>query len=321
MGKDYDLRYFAELKSKKIDWLWYPYIPFGKITIIEGDPGEGKTTVVLNFISSLSTGKSLPFSNSSVQIKSIYQNAEDDNEDTIKPRLEKQGADCENVCFISKNDGFIYIDDDSIEKAIIESGAKVIVLDPIQAYIGDNIDMNRANIVRPKMTKLKEVAERTGCAIILVGHLNKSSGSKASYRSLGSIDFFAAARSILLVAKINGSDNIKALAQLKNNLAPIGKTLSFRITNGVVEWLSECDITADELLSGSANVESKEYAAEVLLNEILENGKQPVNVILDIASSQGIGKRTLKSAKSMLPIHSVKVNNCWYWELEKQSGE
>ena len=314
MADDFDLKYYKDVESKKIEWLWYPYIPYGKITIIQGDPGEGKTTVVLSIISALSKGEPLPFTDKGFKAVSIYQNAEDDNSDTIKPRLEVHKANCENVCFIEKEDGLLFMDDDSIEQAIRKSNAKLLVLDPIQAYIGDNVDMNRANVIQPRMTKLKETAEKTGCAIVLIGHMNKNSGGKANYRNLGSIDISAAARSVLLVAKQNKSSDIKVLAQLKNNLAPLGTSLSFRFKDGKVEWLSECELTADELLSG-AGIANKLSIAEDFLSAKLEDGMLLAKEIFDEASELGIGDRTLRKAKANLDVQSIKKDGLWYWKL------
>lgn len=313
MSGDFNLKYFKNIKSKKVEWLWYPYIPYGKITIVQGDPGEGKTTVVLSIISSLSKGESLPFTEQKLQTVSIYQNAEDDNSDTIKPRLENHNANCDNVCYIEKEDGLLFMDDDSIEKAIIKSNAKLLVLDPIQAFIGENVDMNRANVIRPRMTKLKETAEKTGCAIVLVGHMNKNSAGKASYRSLGSIDISAAARSVLVVGKADKTSDIRVLAQLKNNLAPKGKSISFEIKDGVLKWLSECDMSADELVSGNSSGVSKLFMAEDFLRTKLLKGLQPAKYLIEEAEEQGISERTLKKAKSNLSIRSVKKNGCWYW--------
>lgn len=120
MAHDYELKYFNDIESKAIDWLWYPYIPYGKITLVQGDPGEGKTTILLSIISSLSKGDPFPFTNKKMTAVSIYQNAEDDVADTIKPKLEIHKANCNNVCYIEKKNNFIFMDDDSIEKAIVK---------------------------------------------------------------------------------------------------------------------------------------------------------------------------------------------------------
>ena len=182
MAHDYELKYFDNIKSKEIDWLWYPYLPYGKITIIQGDPGEGKTTMLLSLISYLSNGNPLPFSYTKMTAVSIYQNAEDDTADTIKPELESHNANCNNICYIEKKDELLLINDESIEETIVKSGAKLFVLDPIQAFIGDNVDMNRANVIRPRMNKLKEIAQSTGCAIVLVGHMKKNYSGKSNYK-------------------------------------------------------------------------------------------------------------------------------------------
>ena len=319
MNQNFDLKYFKDIKSKKVEWLWYPYIPYGKITIVQGDPGEGKTTVVLSLISMLSNGVPLPFTNEKKTLISIYQNAEDDNSDTIKPRLEHHKADCKNVCFIEKEDGLLFMDDDSIEKAIIKSNAKLLVLDPIQAYIGDNVDMNRANVIRPRMTRLKETAERTGCAIILIGHMNKNSGGKSNYRGLGSIDISAAARSVLLVGKMSKDSDIKVLAQQKNNLAPIGPSLLFRIKKGEINWLSKSSISAEDVLAGTyARKAGKIDAAKEYLTNRLMYGPVSANDLMEEAEAQNIGVRTLKSAKSEMPISSIKKDGCWYWEMKSE---
>ena len=312
---DYKLKYYNEVKSREIKWLWYPYIPLGKITIVQGDPGDGKTTFVLSLLSIISNGENLPCCDKKIFGNSIYQNTEDDNEDTIKPRLEKHGADCSKVCYIDKKTGSVSLDDGELEKAVIEANAKVLVLDPIQSFIGENIDMNRANAVRPRMNKLKELAEKTGCAVILVGHLNKNSGGKVNYRGLGSIDFSAAARSVLVVGKTSNDPSLRVVAQQKNNLAPLGDSLAFTLENGKVEWLGKYDITASDLLSfsGVPRETPKQIAASALLNEILEDGELSFKTIIKKASENNISKRTLMEAKASLNIQSIKRSDGWYW--------
>lgn len=312
-----ELTYYKDIQSRKISWLWYPYIPFGKITIIQGDPGEGKTTFVLSLLSILSNGDKLPYSDTNISGKAIYQNLEDDNADTIKPRLEKHGANCANICFIDKHNGRISIDGNDLKWAVIESKAQILVLDPIQAFIGENTDINRANAVRPLMNKLKELAESTGCAVLLVGHLNKNSGGKVNYRGLGSIDFSAAARSILLIGRSASDENVRVLAHQKSNLGPVGSSLAFTLDNGKVEWLGEIDMSASELLSGGIQDKfvSKQDEATILLTDILAKGPKSYNEIMCKADIEGISHRTIIRAKTSLNIASRKVANEWYWSL------
>ena len=137
----------SEVESQEVKWLWYPFIPYGKLTIIQGDPGDGKTTLVLNIAAKLSKGECLD-SDMDVQepVNVIYQTAEDGLADTVKPRLEIAGADCEKILVIDESDKSLSMADERLEEALAKTGAKVLILDPIQAYLGGGMDMNRANI-------------------------------------------------------------------------------------------------------------------------------------------------------------------------------
>ena len=202
----------SEVESKEISWLWYPFIPYGKLTIIQGDPGDGKTTLVLNIAAALSKGEGLDEDMKPAEpLRIIYQTAEDGLADTVKPRLEKAEADCSNIFVIDETDASFSMLDERIKKAIVEKKAKLLILDPIQAYLGGKMDMNRANEARDMTKHLGQVAERTGCAIVLIGHMNKNSGGKVAYRGMGSIDFFAVARSVLLVGRVKGQENRRAM--------------------------------------------------------------------------------------------------------------
>ena len=195
----------SEVQSQEIEWLWYPFIPYGKLTIVQGDPGDGKTTLILNIAAKLSKGEGMDNDMKLMEsMNIIYQTAEDGLADTVKPRLEKAGADCERILIIDESDKSLSMADDRLEEAIIQTGARMLILDPIQAYLGGGIDMNRANEARDMTKRLGALAEKYKCAIILIGHMNKASGNKAAYRGMGSIDFFAVARSVLLVGRVEG---------------------------------------------------------------------------------------------------------------------
>lgn len=206
----------SEVQSQEIEWLWFPFIPYGKLTIIQGDPGDGKTTLVLNISAKLSRGERLDENmNITESVNIIYQTAEDGLADTVKPRLELAGADCERIAVIDESEKSLSMIDERLEEAIVRTHAKLLILDPIQAYLGGGMDMNRANEARDMTKKLGALAEKYKCAIILIGHMNKASGNKAAYRGMGSIDFFAVARSVLLVGRVEGEPNIRAVVQIK----------------------------------------------------------------------------------------------------------
>lgn len=305
------LIHMEDVVSKEVEWLWYPYIPYGKITIIEGDPGEGKTTLVLKLAAALSRGLPLPCDDDKEYepIHIIYQTAEDGIEDTIKPRLEKAGADCSMIRVIDETDKELSMTDDRLEQAIIETGARLIILDPIQAYIGATVDMHRANEIRPVLKHLGIIAEKHNCAIILIGHMNKASGSKSTYRGLGSIDIQATARSVLLVARLRDKPNIRIMAHDKSLLAPAGDAIGFEMTedNGMV-CIGPYDITIDELLSGNEGRGKKKLdIAENFIKEYFGSNKViPSNEIMMEAAKRSIKRNTLLSAKKKLGITSDK---------------
>jgi RecA/RadA recombinase len=304
------------VQREEIKWLWYPYIPFGKLTIIQGDPGEGKTTFALKLAAELSNGQCLGDKEGAElrePINIIYQTAEDGLADTIKPRLEDAGADCSKILVIDESEKSLSMQDDRIEQALEQTHARLLILDPIQAFLGDKVDINRANETRDITKKLGALAERTGCAVILIGHMNKGSGTKAAYRGVGSIDFFAIARSVLLVGRVPDNPNIRAIAQIKNNLGPEGDTVAFQLSDKGFEWVGNYDISVDELLSGICSGDKKSKA-EGLIKSLLEaNDTYPANEVFVRGKTLGISKRTLENAKQELGVKSVREGTAWHW--------
>lgn len=315
-----------QVEIEKIGWLLYPFIPFGKVTIVQGDPGEGKTTMVLQIIAKLTKGEAVLPSDSDESdleektmalepVNVIYQTAEDGLGDTIKPRLLSAGADCSRVMVIDDNDQALTMMDARLEEAIIKTNARLVVLDPIQGFLGTAVDMHRANEIRPLMKRMAVLAEKYHCAIILIGHMNKNSNGKSSYRGLGSIDFQAAARSVLIVGRIKDEPEIRVVCHVKSSLAPEGKSIAFRLDKDTgFEWIGEYDISADDLLSGD-NRGQKIHAAKEFLKEILAFGSVAQTKVAEEAESRRIKKKTLWNAKKELEIDSVKIGNQWFWML------
>ena len=315
-----------QVEIEKIDWLLYPFIPFGKVTIVQGDPGEGKTTMVLQIIAKLTKGEAVLPSDSDESdleektmdlepVNVIYQTAEDGLGDTIKPRLLSAGADCSRVMVIDDDDQALTMMDARLEEAIIKTNARLVVLDPIQGFLGTAVDMHRANEIRPLMKRVAVLAEKYHCAIILIGHRNKNSNGKSSYRGLGSIDFQAAARSVLIVGRIKDEPEIRVVCHVKSSLAPEGKSIAFRLDKDTgFEWIGEYDISADDLLSGD-NRGQKIHAAKEFLKEILASGSVAQTKVAEEAESRRIKKKTLWNAKKELEIDSVKIGNQWFWML------
>lgn len=308
----------SSIEAEEVSWLWYPFIPFGKLTIIQGDPGDGKTTMVLNIAAKLSKGET--FDDHMIggdPINIIYQTAEDGLADTVKPRLESAGADCTRISVIDESDKSLSMADSRIEEALIQTKAKLLILDPIQAYLGGGMDMNRANEARDMTKRLGALAEKYKCAIVLIGHMNKASGNKAAYRGMGSIDFYAVARSVLLVGRIEGEPNLRAMVQIKNNLAAFGNSKAFELSEEGFTWIGDYEITADEVLGGVMPRTNKQEKAKEILRKMAETRSLvPSSEIMEHAKEEGISKRTMENAKKELDIKAKKQNNVWYWNLD-----
>ena len=227
MKQDLELIRMSDIQPEEVQWLWYPYIPLGKLTVIQGDPGEGKTTFVLAVIAALTKGEALPEREPLDPVNILYQTAEDGLADTIRPRLDALGADCSRVLVIDESKRELSLSDERIRQAMEETGAKLLVLDPLQAYLGAEVDMHRANEVRPILKRLGSVAEQMGCAVVLIRHLNKMQGQKSGHRGMGSVDFQAAARSVLLVGRTKEDPQLRIVVPDKSSLAPEGESIAF----------------------------------------------------------------------------------------------
>ena len=295
----------SEVEETVVQWLWYPFIPFGKVTLIQGNPGKGKTWLAMAIAAYCTNGKELPNALPIEPFNVLYQTAEDGIADTIKPRLAKCSADMTRVRFINEEEKQLSMTDDRIEKAIRQNNVRLMIMDPIQAYLGANVDMNRANEIRPLFRHLSTIAERTGCAIVLIGHLNKSSGSQSDYRSLGSIDIAAAVRSILFVEKVEKEkeQDIRVVYQQKDSLAKKENPVAFSLGEEGLKWLGEYDISIEDLLMGKAGTkkETKLEKAQKLILELLT--KRKVMCLEELEAellAYGISSRTGRDARKQL---------------------
>lgn len=293
----------SDVELTPVEWLWKPYLPFGKLSVLQGNPGEGKTYFAMHLAAACTNEKLLPNMEHMEPFNVIYQTAEDGLGDTVKPRLIEAGADLDRVLVIDDSNVQLTLSDERIEKAIIENNARLVIIDPIQAYLGADVDMNRANEVRPIFMRLGQVAQRTGCAILLIGHLNKAAGMQSLQRGLGSIDIAAAVRSVMFIGKLKHDPTMRILTHEKSSLAPPGASLAFSLGDeGGFRWVGEYDITADEMLSGiEPQRETKTQQAKDLICTLLAGGKQVLSEDIDKAAlERGIPGRTVRDAKREL---------------------
>lgn len=317
---------YSDVKATPIKWLWYPFFAIGKISLLQGDPGDGKSTMMLRLIAELSNGGVTPDGQALGRPQRVlYQCSEDGVADTIKPRLEACGADCRNVAFINEElYSGLTLDDERLRQAIIEFRPRLVVIDPIQAYIGSDSDLQIAGRARKLMSRLGMWASTYDCAIVLIGHLNKKEGTKGLYRSLGSIDVVAAARSVLQVERHSDNADVRIVRQIKNSLGPSDGEIWFEInaTTGFkwIETGKQINAPVTTQTVEEPQFQSKLEMAAYWIKKILENGDVLTQEVYLRLSELGIGKKTAEEAKKTLGIKSYRVMRRWYWSIENKSG-
>ena len=317
----------ADIDPEEVRWLWHPYIPLGKFTLLEGDPGQGKTYLMLAVASAITRGFSLPDQRGRVAPphgqagRVLYLTAEDGLADTIRPRAEQAGADLHKLLVVEgwtaggEMEPFSFAQLALLGEVIRDLQIQLVIIDPIQAFLGADVDMHRSNETRPLLAQLGRLAALHHCAILAIRHMTKGAG-KALYRGLGSIDFTAAARSVLVIAESLEDESKRVLAQSKNSLETKGASLVFQITQDGFLWCGTSKVSADELLSGQPQKhQHQRNAAMEWLVQTLRPGEMEVTVLRAEADANGISFRTLERAKVRLGLVSFKKGDRWYWKL------
>ena len=305
-----DIIHWDKLHTGCTRALWHPYILSGTVNLLQGDSTAGKSYLSQAIIASLTTGEALPNSEPMPPCNVIIQNAENSFTDVIKPRLQQLGADFSRIKSINEENGRLSLLSPKIEEVITKYDAKILTIDPIQAYM----NMYKLETVRETLISLGQVAARTGCAILCIGHLTKSQ-SKAAYRGLGSIDIFNAIPSVMNLGKVD--EEVRVMVHNKSNFFEVGVPIAFTL-NGGFRWIGEYDITIDELLAGetSPRRDWRREKAKEFLSELLANGEVESKKVHDLAEAQGIQKRTLERAKTEIGARSVQYADGWVWTLD-----
>jgi hypothetical protein len=330
------VRAVSQLVARSVNWLWPGRLALGKLAILDGDPGPGKSLLALDLCARLSTGRPFPDGSPSPgPANALILNGEDGEEDTIRPRLLSLGADIDRVFVLDQEDdsaGLIRLPAQlgPLDEAVRKTQARLVVIDPIMAFVDQSVVTMSDQSVRRLLYPLSRLADRHQTAVLMNRHLNKKSAGCSLYRGTGSIAFLAACRSGWLVARNPDSPATCVLAQLKNNLAPPQPSLAYQMqlqADGppTLSWLGESSLTADKLLGGRAAgplPSARERARDFLLG-FLEDGPRTTREIWQASQEQDISHRTLERAKAELQVRSCRilvdglpVN---YWLLQDQA--
>ena len=317
----------ADVQPTTVSWLWEPYIPAGKLTLVDGNPGSGKSWLTLALAAALSTGAPWPGTDTRRPAANVLLfTAEDGLSDTVVPRLTLAGADLSRIHAVQlahDTDGPRAVDLTRdglyIRDLVGQLKPALVVIDPIQAHTGGATDLNSANAVRSILTPLAALAETSGTAIVVVRHLRKSGSDNALFRGLGSVDFVAAARSVLLIARDPNDPARRGLVQIKNSLGPEGESLAYAIATQGLQWIgADPSLTAERLLGSNVSSDERSARDEAIefLREQLTDGPQLATMLLRDSKSLGISERTLKRAKVDLNIRSWRSSEgVWLWQF------
>jgi len=327
----------SEVAPERVRWLWDGRIALGKLNLVDGDPGTGKSAATTDLAARVSVGKVWPDGAGCKAGGVVILSAEDGLADTIRPRFDAAGGDPSKVVAVSTvpdaegNERQIAIPDDLhiIEAAIERVGAVLVVIDPLMAFLPGEVNSHRDQDVRRALAPLARLAERTAAAVVVVRHLNKGQGGNPLYRGGGSIGIVGAARSGLLVAKHPEDDDRRVLASVKSNLAAPAPSLEFGLSSTEsgavrVDWKGESPLSAEALLSAPTDHEERSTLSEAqeFLRVVLADGLESASEIRREADSAGIAKRTLDRARQSLGVVSERRGEpgkrgggAWYWSL------
>lgn len=329
------LKKASNLKLAQIEWLWKGRLPFGAVSIIEGDPGTSKSTLVATIAAHVSRGESWPDGESCPQGTAIICNAEDPEEEVILPRLLAAQANLEKVQIIvpsSKDDVETFTIPDhvgALKKAIEEENIKMISFDPLEAFLSIKVNNISNHHIRHALRSLEQLAKQTCCAILVVRHLNKDSNKAAIYRGGGSIGIVGAARSAILVAKDPSNDQRCFMLPHKANWSSLRPAISYstedvEVTDGrlkvqtsQIKWGGEVGITAEDLLAQITEVsdESGLKEAGLFLRQQLADGPKDSSELFELAEQVGVGRAKLFQGAKISGIIKRPENGKWIWAL------
>lgn len=329
-----DFVLLSEVDPEPVRWLWFGRIPANKLTIIEGDPGLGKSTMALDIAARTTAGMTFPNSVDSAGVPRavVILSAEDGLADTIRPRLEASGGHSDRAVVLNEPEleqRLLFPEGTTaLEATVRQHQAAMVIIDPMAAYMSPSININKDTDVRLVLTQLARLAERNNTAVIMIRHLNKNEAVSSQYRGGGSIGITGAARSVLLVAQDPSDSDVRVVLPTKSNVSALAPGLTFKIHSDSeieaprIQWGEPCGYSAEELMVRKLPSPTTKLAdAEDFLTNALAGGPRSQLAVQDQAREKGISASTLRRAKKRLGVQSEKLGGRysgeqhWTWAL------
>lgn len=315
----------STIKPQKIRWLWKPFIPFSMFTILEGDPGLGKSFFSMFLASVISRGGKLPNGAKVTKGNVLYISAEDDPAYTTRPRIDAMRGDPDKIRVL--NDRLAFDDDglETLRKELDEFEPEAIFIDPWVSFVPTDTRIKDSNAIRALLDKIERVAKDNRCAVILIRHLTKMKHDNALYQGGGIVDMIAAARSAIRIGMHPDNPDHRVVAHLKHNVGPKGRSWVFELKPPTSEggvpklcFIREEDVTVEQMNAsvGGDNVRPKDEAEEFLKRE-LRAGPRKAREMETRAKDEGISKRTLDRARSKIGVRAKQKRGRWFWSLPK----
>lgn len=319
------IQWGKDTPTVSIKWLWKPFIPFGKVSIVQGDGGDGKTTMILNIAALLSQGIAPPSlvdgeleQDPEVHepITTFYLTNEDEVADSSLVRFKRFGGNDSHFAFSRELIHHMTLTEPELLSAIEQSGAKFVIIDPFQSFLPDGTSLASVVQMRKVSTALSNVAKETGAAIVLVGHLNKNESSKDIHRGLGSVDIANAARSIITVFADKDDPRTRYMRATKSNFDEGDTKTKIQIVMDENKQISYRVVPPEKPHTDAAPLEISDVdRAADILSIILAPGPCKYQTIKSVMDEHGISEKTAQRAKKKIGADAYRAGGYYYWEL------
>jgi hypothetical protein len=320
-----DLVPLSSVESKPVPWLWRPYLAYGMIHLLSGEPGCGKTWLALAFAAALTVGK-IPYVGEPCRPHDVvYLSIENDPEYVVRPRFDSLKGDSDRLHVLqgavtgegpkARREGVRLSDIPLLDAALKQTKARLLVVDPIQSFLGGEVDMHRSNETRPILDNLKTLARKHGTSLLILRHFAKATAGSPMNRGLGTIDLTAAARTEMHAGR---RDQQSAMVHVKTNIGPIGESIGYELKDDVFLWTGATSISALDLAANGMAEEDRDAISEAAqyLEDTLKGGAKPAGEIFSEAKDMGFSTSTIRRAKIRLGVKTRKKSGEKYGKFE-----